>query len=67
MKRLNLWVQEGKDLNASLPYLSLYLGHAHLTETDYYLHLVPEFFPVVREKSRALWANVIPEVYRDPR
>ena len=37
VKRLNLWVQEGKDLNAYLPYLSMYLGHARLTETDYYL------------------------------
>ncbi len=65
VKRLNLWVQEGKDLKAYLPYLSLYLGHAHLTETDYYLHLVPEFFPVVKEKSRAHGANVIPEVDHD--
>jgi integrase/recombinase XerD len=67
VKRLNLWVQEEKDLNACLPYLSEYLGHAHLTETDYYLHLVPEFFPVFREKSRTTWANVIPEVAHDER
>ena len=67
VKRLNLWVQEGHDLQACLPYLSLYMGHAQLTETDYYLHLVPEFFPVVREKSRAHWARVIPEVDHDPR
>jgi integrase/recombinase XerD len=67
VKRLNLWVQEGQDLNACLPYLSLYMGHTQLTATDYYLHLVPEFFPVLREKSRAIWANVIPEVDHDPR
>jgi integrase/recombinase XerD len=67
VKRLNLWVQEGKDLNACLPYLSLYLGHTHLSATDYYLHLVPEFFPVFKEKSRAIWENLIPEVDHDPR
>ena len=67
VKRLNLWVQEGQDLNACLPYLSLYLGHAQLTATDYYLHLVPEFFPVFKEKSRAHWANLIPEVDHDLR
>ena len=67
MKRLNLWVQEGKDLNACLPYLSLYMGHTHLTATDYYLHLVPEFFPAVKEKSRAYGANLIPEVDHDRR
>lgn len=43
VNRLNQWVKEKKDLNAYLPYLSMYLGHVHLTETDYYLHLVPEF------------------------
>jgi len=61
VKRLNLWVQEGKDLNAYLPYLSMYLGHAHLTETDYYLHFVPEFFPLFKEKNLAKSANLIPE------
>jgi len=62
VKRLNLWVQEGRDLNACLPYLSMYLGHVHLTATDYYLHFVPEFFPVFREKTREKCAHLIPEV-----
>jgi integrase len=62
VKRLNLWVQEGKDLNAYLPYLSMYLGHAHLTETDYYLHFVPEFFPLFKEKTLEKCAHLIPEV-----
>ena len=62
VKRLNLWVKEGKDLNAFLPYLSMYLGHAHLTETDYYLHFVPEFFPLFKEKTRKNCVRLIPEV-----
>ena len=62
VKRLNLWVQEGKDLKACLPYLSMYLGHAHLVATDYYLHFVPEFFPLFREKTWAKCASLIPEV-----
>ena len=62
VKRLNLWVQEGKDLNAYLPYLSMYLGHAHLKETDYYLHFVPEFFPLFKEKTREKCTHLIPEV-----
>ena len=62
VKRLNLWVQEGKDLNAWLPYLSMYLGHTHLTETDYYLHFVPEFFPLFQEKTRGKCEQLIPEV-----
>jgi len=62
VNRLNLWVQEGKGLNAYLPYLSMYLGHAHLKETDYYLHFVPEFFPLFKEKTREKCAHLIPEV-----
>ena len=62
VKRLNLWVQEEKDLNACLPYLSMYLGHAHLTETDYYLHFVPEFFPLFKEKTQRKSEQLIPEV-----
>jgi integrase/recombinase XerD len=62
VKRLNTWVQEGKDLNTFLPYLCMYLGHAHLTETDYYLHFVPEFFPLFKEKTFGKSANLIPEV-----
>ena len=67
VKRLNLWVQEGKDLNAYLPYLSMYLGHAHLTGTDYYLHFVPEFFPLFKEKTLEKCANLIPEVEYEER
>ena len=62
VKRLNLWVREGKDFNACLPYLGMYLGHAHFTATDYYLHFVPEFFPLFKEKTLEKGANLIPEV-----
>jgi len=65
VKRLNLWVKDGLDLNALLPFLSIYLGHAHLTEMDYYLHLVPEFFPVFMEKTAGKCNSLIPEVQAD--
>lgn len=39
--RLYRWMCEGKDLNAMLPYLSAYMGHAQLSDTYYYIHLVP--------------------------
>jgi integrase/recombinase XerD len=67
VKRLNLWVQEGKNLNACLPYLCMYLGHANLTGTDYYLHFVPEFFPVFKQKTWEKCANLIPEVAHEER
>lgn len=62
VRRLNLWVMEGRDINAYLPYLSMYLGHVHLTDTDYYLHFISEFFPIFKEKSTLACADLIPEV-----
>lgn len=62
VNRLNQWAKEKKNLNAYLPYLSMYLGHEHLTETDYYLHLVPEFFPVLTSESEERFSHLIPEV-----
>ena len=38
-------MHDGEDVRAMLPYLSAYVGHKTLAATDYYLHLVPEFFP----------------------
>ena len=39
--RLYLWMKNGKDLHAMMPYLSAYMGHAKISETYYYIHLVP--------------------------
>jgi integrase len=39
--RLYQWMRNGKDLYTMMPYLSAYMGHAKLTETFYYVHLVP--------------------------
>ena len=39
---LNRWLDEGKDLYAMLPYLSAYMGHDSLSETAYYIHILPE-------------------------
>jgi len=60
--RLNRWVQDHREVAALLPYLTMYLGHAHLTDTDYYLHLVPEFFPVLTAASAARHGALIPEL-----
>lgn len=36
------WLEEGRDLDAWIPYLSAYMGHASFSATYYYLHLLPE-------------------------
>jgi integrase len=43
--RLNDWVKEGADIQVKLAYLSAYIGHTSIESTDYYLRLVPDFFP----------------------
>lgn len=39
---LNRWLDEGLDLYAMLPYLRAYMGHTHMSETAYYIHILPE-------------------------
>ena len=39
---LNRWLDKGQNLSAKLPYLRAYMGHNDLTETLYYVHLLPE-------------------------
>jgi len=40
--RLNRWLDEGENLMVMLPYLRAYMGHATMTETAYYIHILPE-------------------------
>jgi integrase len=62
-KRLHDWYSAGKDINAFLPYLSAYMGHAHLSATAYYFHLVPDFFPRTKTCTLDLFEELIPEVH----
>ena len=39
---LSLWMEQGYDVKALLPYLSEYMGHSSLESTAYYIHLIPE-------------------------
>jgi integrase len=58
---LNRWAAEGLDVNAMLPYLMRYMGHQSISETLYYFHFVPEFFPTYSDMSRETEC-IIPEV-----
>jgi integrase len=55
------WMAEGTDVNAMLPYLSRYMGHASLHSTLYYIHTSPDFMngyaDIVREGQ-----GILPEV-----
>ncbi|MHB0961435.1 MAG: tyrosine-type recombinase/integrase [Pirellulaceae bacterium] len=47
--RLTSWYQEGADVQRLLHHLSVYLGHAHLQDTQVYLSMTPE---LLREASQ---------------
>lgn len=61
-KKLYEWMMQGKDLEAYLPYLSAYMGHAHFSHTAYYIHLVPEFFPHMSQMDLQRYETLLPEV-----
>ncbi len=56
------WIEEGKDIEAMLPYLSAYMGHVKFKDTYYYITLLPE-----RIAKRAFMdvGGIIPEVNED--
>jgi len=60
--RLYLWMKEGKDLSVQLPYLSAYMGHALLSDTYYYIHLVPEQFEAMSGLDFSHYDRLLPEV-----
>lgn len=39
---LNRWIDNGENLMAMLPFLREYMGHNSLSETAYYIHVLPE-------------------------
>lgn len=61
IKRMNLWMAQGFDLNVMMPYLSHYLGHSSPEETYYYFHQVQEIFETIKRKD-IISTMVIPEV-----
>jgi integrase len=56
------WIDEGRDLYAMLPYLSAYMGHDSLTETAYYIHVLPENLVKSSGIDWAAFDDILPEV-----
>lgn len=55
------WMTQGTDVNAMLPYLARYMGHAGFQSTYYYIHTSPDFmggYAAMTRESQAL----LPEV-----
>lgn len=62
--RLNRWLDEGANLNNKLIYLMAYMGHNHISETKYYVHILPENLVKSAGVDWNALNDVIPEVSR---
>lgn len=49
------WHRNGEDIRRRLPILSTYLGHAHVTDTYWYLTGTPELLAAVGERFEKRW------------
>jgi len=56
------WIDERSDLYSMLPYLSTYMGHAKLSQTAYYIHLLPENLKNSQGIDWKAMGELIPEV-----
>ena len=59
--RMNIWIEQGVDLNVMMTYLSRHLGHKTPKETFYYYHQVSEAFKAICLRDTVAPA-VLPEV-----
>ena len=63
--RLYQWMRDGKDIYAMMPYLSAFMGHSKLTETFYYVHLVPGMLEEMSGFNYGSVADLFPEVIEE--
>lgn len=61
VQRMNLWAEQGMDLQVMMPYLSRYLGHKSMNETFYYYYLVSDAYKTIA-RCDTMANDVIPEV-----
>lgn len=61
VRALEQMQEKGFDLYTSLPLLSTYLGHKHITETEYYLRMLEEHFGFILEKTALYSPNIFPK------
>lgn len=61
---LQKMIHAGKDVYCALPILSTYLGHSYPYSSEYYLRLVPEFFPEVTAVMEKTSNYILGDLYK---
>lgn len=59
---LNKWLDERQNLYNKLPYLRAYMGHDRMSETAYYIHILPENLVKNAGIDWTAFEDLIPEV-----
>lgn len=59
---LNKWLDERQNLYNKLPYLRAYMGHDRMSETAYYIHILPENLVKSAGIDWKAFEDLIPEV-----
>ena len=59
---LRNWSVQNADLTAALPYLSAYMGHTGLQQTQKYLRLTADIYPELVERLSQEFGYIIPSV-----
>ena len=54
-RRLEIWYQEGKDVQALLPLLATYMGHVQYTCTAYYITATPQLMALAAARADTAW------------
>jgi integrase/recombinase XerD len=52
------WYETGVDVEQRLPVLSTYLGHAHVTDTYWYLTAIPELLELTKDRLEKRWEDL---------
>ncbi len=53
------WYHEGADVQAKLPYLSIYMGHVSIVSTQYYLRFIDEIVGSASERFAKNYSSMI--------
>ena len=59
METLVRWYRKGEEVERRLPVLSTYLGHAHVTDTYWYLTTTPELLGAAGKRMEKRWGGVL--------
>lgn len=62
IKSFSIAEKNGQKLDDAVPYLSIYLGHENLNETQKYLKFSSEMYPEALQQFSAYTNNIFPEV-----